>query len=273
MCRGQGSPAFCLANPLVEIAFMGIDAGLDAQFTGVATGLPGVTAQALDVLAHLIVRLPLRKPAIADPCYTSQQRISTSTQPDRDGTTHRQRIKTRLSYSMKPPFVTDDFLTPEQAHNLDLFLHNTPPRVKVHAQGLVLYWIPTYAHTKAYLTAGEHSHLRSLLGHKRCLSLGKDHNCRNHLQLRQRRQVAKKHKRLVKQIQLSISLPARTMYGICPQDMVKYDHVTVAHSLCCLGIVANGCRVGTNLILRKRESYLHISIPLDLAHILYSWSF
>jgi len=45
MCRAQGSPAFCLANPLVEIAFMGIDAGLDAQFTGVATGLPGVTAQ------------------------------------------------------------------------------------------------------------------------------------------------------------------------------------------------------------------------------------
>src|SRR5437879_3343546 len=134
MCRSQGSPAFCLANPLVEIAFTSIDPRLDTKCVRITTGLPGVAAQALYNLAHLLVWLPLRKPTIANTSYTTQQRISRTTQPDRDGMSHRERIEPCLGYSMEPAFVADGFLTPEQAHNLDLFLHNTPPRAKVHAQ-------------------------------------------------------------------------------------------------------------------------------------------
>ena len=87
MRRSQRSPSLRLTNPLVEITLAGIHARLDTYSAGIATRFPDIAYKAFKEPAHVVIWLPLRKPAIADAGYTSQQYIRTTTQPYGDGAT------------------------------------------------------------------------------------------------------------------------------------------------------------------------------------------
>jgi hypothetical protein len=166
---------------------------------------------------------------------------------------------------MKLAFVADDLLTPEETHDLDLLLYHPPSCVEIHAQRFVLHRVPAHTYAEAQFAASEYIHLGCLLGNEGRLPLGENDDSRDQFQVRQGRQVAEEYKRLVEHLPVSIPLPAWTVGGICAQDVVKGDKVTIAQSFYRLGIVANNYGVRTNFGLRKRDSYLHFQIPHDLA--------
>ena len=266
MRRSQRSPSLRLTNPLVEITLAGIHARLDTYSAGIATRFPDIAYKAFKEPAHVVIWLPLRKPAIADAGYTSQQYIRTTTQPYGDGATYGQRIEARLSNGMVLPFVTDNFLAPQQAHHLYLLFYNAPSRLEVHSQRLVLHRVPTYAYPQTQLPASEHIYLRCLFGNQRSLPLRQDNDGRDEFQVCQSRKVAEEHERFVEHLPVGIASPAWSMGRVRTQDVVKGDEVTVAHSFRRLRIVANNRGIRTNLVLRKCNAYLHIRIPHDLVY-------
>src|SRR5579859_4840728 len=80
----QFLPRRGLANPLVEASIAYGQAGFDAQGCGIATCLPGISAQAFEGFAHLVVGIALWKPAVAKSCYAPQQVVGCAAQPDWD---------------------------------------------------------------------------------------------------------------------------------------------------------------------------------------------
>src|SRR5579863_4840232 len=127
----QFLPCLCLANPLVEAAITYGQARFDAERGGIAPRLASVAAQPIECLAHLLVGIALWKPAVAQTRHAPQQDVGASTQPYRDGAARRQWIESRFRDGMVTPFVADDLLAPQQAHDFDLLLYDPSARMEV----------------------------------------------------------------------------------------------------------------------------------------------
>ena len=84
MCRPQRSPSIRQADPFVKITLACIHARLDAYCAGIAARFYDISTQALEDLAHLVVRFPLGEPAITKARSTPQQRIYSPTYPYRN---------------------------------------------------------------------------------------------------------------------------------------------------------------------------------------------
>src|SRR5260370_24750468 len=224
----QLSPSLRLAYPFVQVTIGRVHTGLTAWGVRVWTCLTDIWAQTLDSLAHLLVGLTLREPAVGHAGSTPQQHVSSAACPDGDGTALREGIESSLGDGMELAVVADDRLTPEQAQHLDLLLDGTTACVEVHAERLVLHRVPAYPYAETQLATGEYIHLRCLLGDERCLSLGADDDGRDQLQVSQCRKVTEEHERLLETILLGISPPTRAGWRSGPQDVGKNGQVLVA---------------------------------------------
>src|SRR5258708_37107412 len=180
----QLSPSLRLAYPFVQVTIGRVHTGLNAYRVRGHTCLHYISTQALDSLAHLLVGLTLREPAVGHAGSTLQQHVSSAACPDGDGTARREGIESSLGDGMELAVVADDWLTPEQAQHLDLLLDGTTACMEVHAERLVLHRVPAYPYAETQLATGEYIHLRCLLGDERCLSLGEADDGRGPVQVR-----------------------------------------------------------------------------------------
>ncbi len=126
--------------------------------------------------------------------------------------------------------------------------------MEVPAQCFVLHRVPANPYTQAQLATAQHIHFRGLLGDKHRLPLRQDDDPGDQFQLRQRRQVAKEHERLVELVLGRIALPTGTMGGVRSQDMVIHDEVAVAQAFSGLRIVADPHWIRADLVLGENDS-------------------
>jgi len=217
MRRTQVVPPLRLAPPLVGTTVPRIHLRLDAARTGIATSLPQVAVQALNGLLHLLVRPTQRKPAVRHPRRPAQQHVCSPTRPDGDGTAHGKGVEPGLGDGMDLAVVGDDLLASQQTQHLDLLLDHAPTGVEVPTQRFVLHRVPANPYPQAQLATAQHIHFRRLLGDEHRLPQRKDDDPGDQFQLRQRRQEAKEHERLVKQVLGGIALPTGTVGGSAPR--------------------------------------------------------
>src|SRR4030095_4445505 len=100
-----------------------------------------------------IVGSQLRKPAVAEPGQTAQCTVVSASEPDWNRLLNRQRIQPRVGDLVPLALKAEQLLSPELAHDFNLFLGTAAPIFEVLAQRFVFPGIPADAAYQPQATA------------------------------------------------------------------------------------------------------------------------
>ncbi len=232
------------------------------DLAGVPAGLADVAPELLDLRRTRLVRREEREPAVADPSGAPEHGVGMAAEPDGDGLLNRERVQAGVGNLVVLPLEGDEFVGPEQAHDLDLLLDAPRAVAEVHAEGFVFHVVPADRHAEPESPFAEHVERRRLLGHQRGLTLRQDDDAGDELEpLGDSSQEPEQHEGFMKRVGVLVRAPELVRGRVAAEHVVEGKDMLVPQRLGRLPVVANDCGIVADLGLWKNDAKLHSGPP------------
>src|SRR5262245_46535725 len=122
MCGAKLLPSLSLLPPPVRIARGEVNAGFDANGRRITTCFARRTAHTIQGVLPRLVGRELREPTIGQAADALDHGLGSPAQPDGNGTLHGEGVESCVSDLVPASLEVHDFLSPQGAHNRNLFL-------------------------------------------------------------------------------------------------------------------------------------------------------
>src|SRR5207245_11690030 len=110
-----------------------------------AAGCPLLSTNLFNRRGALAIAPQQRQPADAKSSHASKRLIVTAAKPDRYRSLDGQRIQSGVGNLVPFTLEGDQFLSPELAHDVDLFFRSPPPILKILSERFIFHRVPADA--------------------------------------------------------------------------------------------------------------------------------